>query len=195
MKISRHFITGFVAVVPVVLTVYVLFTLFHFLDNILGRFVNVYLERTVGFYIPGIGIVLFFIAIFLIGFLANRFIGQKIFPRIERWFVSLPLISKIYPTLKQIVRFILAQKEFGFKKVVLVEYPSKGIWSLGFMTNESFPRVQAVTGKEMASVFMPSAPGPLTGYVIFIPKEELRFVDIPVAEAIKIIISGGVFKP
>ena len=194
-RLRRYLITGMVAVIPVGLTMYVLVELFTFVDSILGRFINDYLDRTLGFYVPGMGMLLFIVSIILIGFLATRLIGQRIFPRIERWFVSLPFVNKIYPTLKQIVLFILAQKEFGFKKVVLVEYPSKGIWSFGFLTNESFPRVQAVTGKEMASVFVPNSPTPVSGYVIFVPKKDLHYVDIAVSEAIKIIMSGGVFKP
>ena len=106
----------------------------------------------------------------------------------------MPLINKIYPALKQIILFVLAQKEFGFKKVVLVEYPSKGIWSISFLTNEGFEQINKATNREMVAVFLPTTPGPLTGYVVFIPKEEVKFLDISVSEALRIIISGGVFK-
>lgn len=194
-RLKRYFITGFVVLVPVFLTIYVLAALFRFVDNILGRFLNIYLKAMLGFYIPGLGLLLFFVIIVLVGFLAGRFLGNKIFPRIEKWFLGLPLINKIYPTFKQIILFVLAQKEFGFKKVVLVEYPSKGIWSLGFLTNEEFKKMSEVAGRDTVPVFIPSSPNPLTGYVIFLPKEELKFPDIPISDALKIIISGGVFKP
>lgn len=194
-RLKRYFITGFIVLVPVCLTIYVLVALFRFVDNILGRFLNIYLNKILGFYIPGLGLLLFLVIIVLVGFLAGRFLGNKIFPGIEKWFLGLPLINKIYPTFKQIILFVLAQKEFGFKKVVLVEYPSKGIWSLGFLTNEEFKKMSEVVGKDMAPVFIPSSPNPLTGYVIFLPKEELKFPDISIGDALKIIISGGVFKP
>jgi len=194
-RIRRYLITGLVVVVPVSLSIFVLVVTFRFMDGILGRFLNVYLQDSLGFYIPGLGIILFLAIIILVGFLATRFIGRKIFPLLERWFLRIPLINKIYPALKQIVLFILAQKEFGFKKVVLVEYPSKGIWSLGFLTNEQFEKLKEASHKELVSVFVPNSPGPLTGYVIFVPKENLRFVDIAITDALKIIISGGVFKP
>jgi len=194
-RLKRYFITGFVVVVPAALTVYVLVILFRFIDGILGRFLNLYLKKTLGFYIPGLGFLLFFIMIALAGFLASRFLGRKIFPRLERWFSGLPFINKIYPTFKQIVSFVVAQKEFGFKKVVLLEYPSKGIWSLGFLTNEEFKKIGELLGRQMVSVFVPSSPNPLTGYVVFVVKEELKFVDISISDALKIIISGGVFKP
>lgn len=194
-KIRRYILTGFILVVPVFLTVFVLVTLFQFVDGILGRFLNVLLERTVGFYIPGLGILLSVLFIFLVGFVATVFLGRNILQRLERWFSHLPLIDKIYPTMKQVVSFMMAQKEFGFKKVVLVEYPSRGIWSLGFLTNEEFKRISEATSIEMASVFVPSSPNPLTGYLIFVPKASLKFLDLSITDAIKTIISGGVVKP
>lgn len=194
-RLRRYLIAGLIVVVPVLLTVYVLVIMFRFADSILGRFLNVYLKDTLGFYIPGLGFLISVIFILFVGFLATRFLGKKVFIALERWFSGLPLINKMYPALKQIVLFVLAQKEFGFKKVVLVEYPSKGIWSLGFLTNENFERINKVSDREMVSVFMPSTPGPLTGYMILVPKEEVKFLDIPVSDALKIIISGGAFKP
>jgi len=193
--LRRYFITGLVVVVPVFLTIYVLLIFFRFTDNILGRFLNVYLENTLGFYIPGLGILIFLLFILAIGFLANRYIGKRIFPLIDKLFSNLPLTRNIYPTFKQIISFILPQKEFGFKKVVLVEYPSKGIWSLGFLTNEDFQRISQVSNKVIVSIFIPTSPGPFTGFTVFVAKEDLRFPDISIAEALRIIISGGVFKP
>ncbi len=194
-RLRKYFITGLAMAVPVFLTVYVLAALFRFTDNILGRFLNVYFRDALGFYIPGLGILIFLLLILLVGFLANRYIGKRIFRLFDRWFSDLPLIRNIYPTFKQVILFILAQKEFGFKKVVLVEYPSKGIRSLGFLTNEEFSKLSQVANKAMVSIFMPTSPGPFTGVVIFVAKEDLQFPDISIADAFKIIISGGVFKP
>lgn len=193
-KLKRYLITGFIVVVPVFLTLYILIVLFRFVDGLLGRFLTAYLQRVLGFYIPGIGLVLFLAIIILAGFSATWFVGHKIFRRLERWFANLPLINKIYPTAKQIVLFMLAQKELGFKKVVLIEYPSKGIWSLGFITNEEYEKISRVMNQEMVSVFVPTTPSPLTGYVVFVAKESLKFLDIPLSDALKIIISGGVVK-
>lgn len=196
MKIlKRYLITGLVVLIPIFLSIYILVIIFRFMDNILGRFINTYLHKTLGFYIPGLGIFIFFLIILSVGFFTSHFIGRKIFPHFEKWFSQLPLIKNFYSTIKQIVLFILVQKEFGFKKVVLVEYPSKGIWSLGFLTNEEFQKINRVSGKDLISVFLPSTPGPLTGYVVFVPKAELKFPDISVKDALKIVISGGVFKP
>jgi len=193
--LRKYFITGLVVVVPVFLTVYVSVVLFRFADNILGRFLNVYFKNNLGFYIPGLGILIFLLLILLAGFLANRYIGKMIFSLIDKLFFSLPLIRNIYPTFKQMISFILAQKELGFRKVVSVEYPSKGIWSLGFLTNEEFKQFSQTSNKAMVSIFMPTSPGPFTGFVIFVAKEDLHFPNIAIADALKIIMSGGVFKP
>jgi uncharacterized membrane protein len=193
-RTKRYFITGLVVVIPVFLTFYVLLAIFNFLDNILGRFLEGYFKRTFGFDIPGMGFLIFLLVIFFTGFFASRFIRYKIFIRFEKWFSGLPLISNIYPAVKQIILFVSAQKEFGFKKVVLVEYPGKGIWSIGFLTNEGFDNVNRSLGKEMFTVYMPTCPNPLTGSVVFIAKEEVKFPDISINAALNIIISGGVFK-
>ncbi len=193
-RLKRYLISGFAVVVPVVLTLYVLFIVFRFADGILGRFLNVYLKNILGFYLPGLGFLLAFLIILFVGIFATHFFG-KFFQRIERWFAGLPLIKNIYPAFKQIILFISAQKEFGFKKVVLVEYPSKDIWSVAFLTNEQFQEINKISAKEMVAVYVASSPNPLTGYVIFVPKETLKFPDISIPEALNIIISGGVFKP
>jgi uncharacterized membrane protein len=194
-SLKKYFITGLVLVVPISLTLYLLVVIFNFIDNILGRFLNVYLESAWGLHIPGIGFVLFFLILILVGLLASRFFGYRLFLQIEKWFSGLPLIKTIYPTLKQIVSFISAQKEFGFKRVVLVEYPGKGMWSLGFLTNEGFKKVDEAMGKEMAAVYVSTVPGPLTGNIVFVAKDELKFPDIEIGDALKIIISGGVVNP
>jgi uncharacterized membrane protein len=194
-NLKKYFIAGLVVVIPVALTFYIFFVVFQFIDNILGSFLTGYLKSAWGFYIPGIGFMFCILLILLVGILATRFLKHRIFMDFERWFSGLPLIKSIYPALKQVILFVSAQKEFGFKKVVLVEYPCRGIWSMGFITNEGFAKLNQATGKDMLAVFLPMSPGPLSGYVVFIPKEEVKFLDMAVNEALNIIISGGVFSP
>jgi uncharacterized membrane protein len=131
-RLRKYLITGLVLVVPVTLTLYVLIWAFNFIDSILGRFLNVYLKATWGFYIPGVGFVLFFLVLILVGMIATRFLGRKLFIELEKWFAGLPLIKNIYPTLKQIILFMSNQKELGFKRVVLIEYPGPGVCLWGF---------------------------------------------------------------
>jgi len=193
-KIRRYFVTGLLVIVPVFASLYLLVLIFLFFDNILGRFLNNFIKSKLGFFVPGLGLLFSLVIVFLTGFLTTRIINKKISIQLEKWFASLPLIKNIYPAFKQLASFMLAQKELGFQKVVLAEYPSKGIWSVGFLTNEQFPKVSKVFNKDMVAVFVPSSPGPLTGYVIFVTKDELRFPDLSVSDALKIIISGGVIS-
>lgn len=193
-KLKKYFFTGIIIIIPVFLTVYVLVSIFNFLDNILGRYLTGYFRYKLGFYIPGLGFLLSLLVIILAGFLATSFFKNRLFVNLEKWFAGLPLIKNIYPALKQIILFVSAQKEFGFKKVVLVEYPSRGIWSIGFLTNEGYEELNKTTGKEIVSVFIPTSPGPLTGNMIFVPKAEVKFLDMSIKAALNIIISGGVFK-
>jgi uncharacterized membrane protein len=194
-NLKKYLITGLVLVVPVSLTLYLLVVVFRFIDNILGKFLNTYFHNVWGFYVPGIGFVLFFLILILVGMLASRFFGHKLFSQIEKWFANLPLIKTIYPTLKQMVLFISAQKELGFKRVVIVEYPGKGVWSLGFLTNESFKKIDAAMGVNMVAVYIPTVPGPLTGNLVFVAKDLIKYPDIDIGDALKIIISGGVVNP
>ncbi len=187
----RYFLTGLAILLPVVLTVYVLFLLFTFCDNLLGRFINAYL----GIYIPGIGLILTFAIIIVFGFFTIHLFGKKLFPMIEKWFVRLPLVKTIYPTLKQVINFIISQDKPTFKQVVLVEYPRKDIYMLGFVANEGMKEAKDKTKKELFNVFLPSSPGPLTGFFIMVPEKDITFLNITPEEAVKMIISCGVFNP
>lgn len=193
-NLERYFFAGLVIVVPVALTLYILGSIFSVVDNFLGKFLNAYFRNTLGFSIPGIGFFLFLLIILLCGFLAARLVKHRIFQNIERWFSGLPLIKHIYPAMRQVIVFMSVQKELGFKRVVLVEYPSKGIWSIGFLTNDKFPALDVLSGKEMVSVFIATTPSPFSGFVVFFAKNEVRFPEMAVSEALNIIISGGVFK-
>lgn len=192
--LKLYFVTGLVVVVPVVVTIYVLVFLFQFIDDILGRYLNAHFKSILGFYVPGIGFLLFLLIIFLTGFIATRFIGKKIFSGAEKWFAGLPLIKIIYPALSQVTQFLLQKKEYGFKKTVLVEYPSAGLWSIGFLTNEHFYSINTACSQDLVAVFVPNTPGPLAGYVVFVERKKVKPLDMSVAEAIQIVISGGVFK-
>lgn len=194
-QLKHYFFTGLALIMPVVVTLYVLAALFRFVDNILGRFINLYLEDTTGFYIPGLGLILFFLIIILTGFLAIHFFGRNLFPAAERWFSRLPFIKQVFPSVKKIFNFIFSQERTLFRKVVMVEYPRKGVYSLGFMVNEGPKEFEEMTRQEMVTVFIPNSPGPLTGYFIVIPKAEVVFLKMSVEDGLKMVLSGGVVNP
>lgn len=193
-RLRGYFIAGLAVSLPLFGTGYLIFILFSFTDNLLGRFINKYLQEKLGFYIPGLGLFLFLLLILSIGILTRQIFGRKFFSWVEAGFSKLPILKYIYPSLKQIVDFFFSQKEFAFKKVVLVEYPRKGAWSLGFITNEGLPAAKEILKEDLLNVFIPTTPGPLTGYFVLIPRQEVVYLNISVEDALKVIVSGGVLN-
>ena len=194
-KIRRYFITGLLVILPVFITLYFLFVIIRFIDGIWGKLINYYLRKEFGFSIPGLGLILGVITVIIVGFIATRFFAKRIFPTLERWFLKFPFIRQIYPSAKQIVNFFLAKDKPVFKKVVLVEYPSKGIWSVGFITNEGFKEAQEKIGQELLHVFVASTPSPFSGYFVLLPKKDVKFLDMSVEDGLKLIVSGGILRP
>ncbi|MBM3251923.1 MAG: DUF502 domain-containing protein [Candidatus Omnitrophica bacterium] len=197
VKIRGYFITGLAIFLPVAITLYILVKVFRFFDNILGRFINFYLMKTGGIYIPGLGIILFILVVFIIGFFTRHFLGRKIFPYFEKiLFLRPPLIRQIYPSIKKIINFILSHDKPSFKKAVLVEYPRKGIYSLGFVANEGLEEAKKkLNSDDLMNVFVPSSPSPFTGFFILVPEKELIYLDISIDKAFELIISDGVLNP
>lgn len=194
-KLRRYFLAGLLLILPLFITVYLITFIFKFIDGIFGGFINSYLEQTFGFFIPGIGIVLGIVLVLLAGFFASHFLGKKVLHALEGWFLKLPGIRQIYPSAKQIVGFLFSKDQAAFKKVVLVEYPSKGIWSIGFMTNTGFKEAQEKTGEELIHVLIGTTPGPWSGFLVFVPKRDIKFMDMSIEDGMKLIISGGILKP
>lgn len=195
LRLRRYFVTGLLVVLPLFLTFYFLFLIFKLIDGLFGGIINSYLKSAFGFFIPGLGFILGIFIILFVGFIASHFLGKKLFPYIEKYFLKVPCIRQIYPSIKQIVGFFLSQERNAFKRVVLVEYPAKGIWSVGFITGDGFKEAKEKTQEELIHIFIPTTPGPWTGFLVLIPKREIKFLDMPIEEGIKLIVSGGILKP
>lgn len=194
-KIRHYFATGLLVSLPIFITVYLIFAVFRFIDNIFGKIVNIFLKKHLGFSVPGIGIIIGLLIVFAIGFFAANFFGRRLFKALESWFLKFPFIRQIYPAAKQIVDSFMSKEGPAFKKVALVEYPSKGIWSLGFLTNEGFQEAREKTGRDLVHVLIATTPSPLTGYLVLVPREDIRILDISVEDGIKLVVSGGIVKP
>lgn len=193
----RYFITGLLIVLPVLITIYLFVSLFAFFDNILGRYISRLTIAYLGLKIPGLGLLVFLVFIFVTGFFATNFIGRKLLLYIESFWFKFPIVKKVYPAAKQVIKFLFTPKiHEQIQKVVLVEFPRKGAYSLGFVTNRTDKRIQEKTGgKELLNILIPSVPNPLTGFLIFVPPEEATVLDMSVEEAVKMIVSGGVLNP
>ncbi len=194
-KLKRYFITGLLTILPIFLTLFILNIIFRLIDNIIGRIINSYLKAAFGFSIPGLGFIMAVLIILVTGFVVSHLLNKRALPLIERWFLKLPGIRQIYPSIKQIVGFIFSKDKAVFRKVVLVEYPSKGIWSVGFMTNEGFREAEELTGQELVHVLIGSTPSPWSGFFILVPKNAVKFSEMSAEEGVKLIVSGGILKP
>lgn len=194
-KLRHYFGTGLLITLPVFFTLYLIFIVVRFVDGIWGKVINYYLKKEFGFVVPGLGFILAMITILIIGFIAANFFGKKLFKLLENWFLKFPFIRQIYPAAKQIVDSFISKESPAFKKVVLVEYPSKGIWSIGFITNESFREANEKTNSDLVHVFIATTPSPLTGFLILIPRSQIKIMNISVEEGVKLIVSGGIVKP
>jgi uncharacterized membrane protein len=193
--IRRYFVAGLLTILPLALSVYILLVLFKLVDGILGRYLNVYLKSLLGFYIPGLGLILFLAIIFLSGILSIHFFGASLHMFLGRALARFPLLKYIYPSVKKVFEFVFSDNKLGFKKVVLVQYPSKGIWSMGFIANDGYAEAEEKTGKKFYNVYVPSVPNPTTGFFFLVPRDETTMLDIGVKEAMRLIMSGGLLNP
>jgi len=146
-------------------------------------------------YMNLIGLLLAVIAVYVIGRLLGGYIGRKLYGRVERLITTLPVLKQVYPYVKQIVDFLFSdERSLKFNRVIVAEYPRKGIWSLGFQTSGALRGMDESAG-ELVTVFIPSAPTPFTGYAVTLPKCDVLEMPITVEEAIRFIVSCGVLTP
>lgn len=142
-----------------------------------------------------IGIVVAIVAVYFTGRLLGGFVGRRIYRRVERGIVSLPVFKQVYPYIKQVVDFLFGEERpIEFKRVVLVEYPRKGLWAVGLLTGPAMRTVSQTAG-DSVTVFIPSSPTPFTGYTISVPKSEVYDLPITIDEALRFTVSGGVLLP
>jgi len=146
-------------------------------------------------YMNLIGLLLAVIAVYVVGRLLGGYIGRKLYGRVERLITTLPVFKQVYPYVKQIVDFLFSDdKSVKFNRVVIAEYPRKGVWSLGFQTSGALRGMDESVG-ELVTVFIPSAPTPFTGYAVTLPRCDVRELPITVEEAFRFIVSCGVLTP
>jgi uncharacterized membrane protein len=145
--------------------------------------------------IPGLGFVAVVIMIFIAGVIARNIIGRKIITSTERVMGRIPLANKIYGAISQIAKAILSDKREVFQKPVLVEYPRKNMYSIGFFTQDTQGPVQESLPEDVISIFLPTTPNPTSGFLLFVPKSDVIGLDLSVEEALKLVISGGAIVP
>lgn len=190
---KKFFITGLLVWVPILVTFLIVKFLWEVVDKSVSLIPsNLQPEALFGFNIPGFGIILVLFILFFTGLFAANFVGKKIVSISEKVFSQIPFVRSIYKAVKQSMHVIFSPSSNSFSQVVMIEYPRKGIWSLGFVTNKSEKDSYGIgVSEDLLAIFVPTTPNPTSGYLLFLPKSEVKILDIPVDEALRIIISLG----
>lgn len=185
--IKRTILTGVFTIIPLALTIYLLKILFGFLDSLSAPIL-----KFIGFQIPGLGILLTFLSVYILGLFIRNVLGRRLFAWGERILLTIPLVNTIYKTIKQFLSAFTGTAEGkNFQKVIFLQYPRMGVWTLAFVTGESVDG----NGVKYYHIFVPTTPNPTSGFFIIIPQNDTMKTDMTVEEGIKMVISGGLIAP
>ncbi len=191
--VKRMFITGLAVIVPIGLTLYILAFLINSMDSLLKVVPFEYQpEVLLGFRIPGLGVIVTFLLILICGLIARSYFGYKVVSSGENLVDKVPFVRTIYQSIKQVSDSMFSDRRSGFKKVVLVEFPRKGLYTIGFVTGTPNQEILSKIGQKSVSVFLPTTPNPTSGYLVMMPEEDLIQVNMSVEEALTYIISVGI---
>ena len=195
-SLRRYLVTGVIIWVPLIVTVLVVRFLLRLMDRTLVVIPPAWQpEALLGFKIPGFGLLLSVLILFVTGLLAANFFGRKLVSLSESIVNRIPLVRSIYSGAKQVAETVLSDGDTSFKRVMLVQYPRKGVWSLCFQTATDLAEIQSRTEAEVVCVFVPTTPNPTSGFILFVPREDLISLDMTVDEGLRMIISLGVVVP
>lgn len=186
--LRNYFLTGIFVLLPLAVTVYVLYLIFNLIDNLAG---SIFLWLT-GYKIPGIGVAVTVIVILATGALATNFIGHKLVQLWESILLRIPLANWIYRIVKQIVDTLTRRDRKVFREVVMIEYPRRGTWAVGFLIGPAEPDLFGPDANNFSKVFVPTVPNPTSGFLLLVPNQELVRLNISVEQGIKIVISAGI---
>ena len=185
---KNYFLSGILVVIPIVITIFVVKAIFTFLDELLLP----YLMPRLGYWVPGIGIIITFTGIYLVGILVTNFIGRKFISLGERIVLKIPVAKTVYGSVKQIMETLSFKSEESGKKVVMVEYPKENVWSIGLVNGEiNHP----ASNEKLYNILIIAAINPTSGYFILVPQNKVVHLNISVEEAMKWIVSGGIVMP
>ena len=195
-RIRRIIVAGLLVWLPLGVTIFIIRLLLDLLGqtyNIIPEFLRP--ENLLGFSIPGFEILLSVIIIFGTGLIAANFIGRSLVDWWESFLDKIPLVRNIYSPLKKFAELVLTDQTQAFTKVLLIEYPRKGLYSLCFQTSNNLGEIETKSGKDVVCVFVPTTPNPTSGLILMVPQEDVIELDMSVEDGLKMIISLGVVVP
>jgi uncharacterized membrane protein len=193
-RLRSWFFTGILVTAPVLLTIYITWAAIQLIDSQVVSLIPILADWN-RLEVPGVGLVIGVILITLIGALAAGFLGRWIIRLGESLLNRMPVVRSIYGASKQILETIISSQSDAFREVVLVEYPRKGLWVIGFVTGGTKGEVNRRINIDMVNVFVPTTPNPTSGFLLFCPRKDVVFMKMSVEEAVKLVVSGGIVTP
>jgi len=195
-QLRRYFVAGLIVWIPLGVTIFIGRFIVLQMDKTLRFVPEQYLPETwLGFAIPGLGVILTLLLVLITGLLVANFVGRSMVSIWESLLERIPIVRSIYSAAKKFVEIVFSDSGQSFKKVLLIEYPRKGIYSLAFQTATNLGEVQGRTGEPVVCTFVPTTPNPTSGYIIIVPTKDIVELDMEVDEAFKMIVSLGVVIP
>jgi len=188
--LKRYFVTGLLVTLPIAGTYFILSALLKALEGVLGELLRTHLEAH---YYPGLGITVLIVGIFTIGLLTANFMGRWFVRLYERILKRLPLVRSVYSAIKNVVQTVSMQGQDSFQGVVLVEFPRRDMYLLAFVVNRTKGEIADQVDKPLLNLFVPTSPNPTSGYLVFVPTEDVKHLSISVEEAMQTIMSGGIY--
>jgi len=196
-RLRTYFLAGILITAPIGLTIYLAWLVISFVDERVFSIIPTRYnpETYLPFSVPGIGLILAVVALTFIGAITAGFLG-RLFRRLSEAVLNrLPIVRSLYTALKQIIETVFANQSAAFREVVLVEYPRQGTWSVGFITGTIQGEIKRHLQRPMVNVFVPTTPNPTSGFLLFVPEENVIRLSMSVEEGIKLVISGGIITP
>jgi uncharacterized membrane protein len=196
-RLRGSFFAGILVTVPIALTIYLVWVLVHSVDDMVASVLphqwnpNTYLP----FDVPGLGLIIFFLAMVIIGAVTASFLGRFFHRRFERILSRLPVVRSIYSAIKQIMDTVFSQRSQAFREAVLVEYPRRDLWIIAFITGETKGEVKNLHADDIINIYVPTTPNPTSGFLLFVPKRDIIPLSMSVDEALKMVISTGIVTP
>lgn len=196
-RLRTYLFAGIVVTAPISITFLIVWQLLDFLDTTASRLIPARYDPAnyLPFGIPGIGLVLMLVLLTFIGWFAAGFAGRSLMRMGEQVLDRMPIIRSIYGALKQIFETVLAESSRSFREVVLVEWPRRGVWVIGFVTGPAKGEIADRFDGTFITVFIPTTPNPTSGFLVFVPERDIIHLDIPVEDGVKLVVSGGIVVP
>jgi len=196
-RLRAYFIAGILVTGPISFTLYLAFLFVDFIDSRVALVIPAQYNPSnyLPVHIPGIGLVVVVVGLTLIGSLTAGYVGRRLLRYGDRVLARMPLIRGLYGAMKQIFETVLSKQSNTFREVVLVEWPRRDLWTIGFVTGKTEGEIRELTFDDGINIYVPTTPNPTSGYLIHVPRHEVRPLSMTVEEAIKFVISGGIVAP